>query len=174
MVVVVGEDNEDANPTADGDSSNSRAATAASMVAYDTMIRWNDRKGENEFSGVGEDKRSRIFEREEAWNVDGLLRFVIRSVLEGGEGQTRGGREVRSRERSEEREEGFATAAAAAAAGGGEEEDWGEPVGEAGGDMVEGSIIVFWFLVLFGEGGGFQKWCGSDVSWSELSLLFMN
>lgn len=134
--MFVGDDDDDDRDedrgSACGDSSTSLAAHAASMLGYDTIIRRNERSGENEFSGVGDDRRSRIFSSEEPWKVAGLLRFVIRSVLEGGEGQTRGGRDVRSREREEgEEEEGFAAG------------DWGEPVGEAGGDMVEGSIIVF-------------------------------
>lgn len=130
--VVEDDDRDDDRGRASGDSSNSRAATAASTVGYDTMIRRKERSGAKEFSAVGEERRSRILSSEAGSNVAALFRFVIRSVLEGGEGQTSGGREVRSRESSDE---GFA-------AGG--EEDWvGEPVGEAGGDMVEGSIIVW-------------------------------
>lgn len=63
------------------------------------MMRWKERSGENEFSGMGWERRSLICSRVAGWNVVMALRFVIRRVLEGGEGVMRGGTEERSRER---------------------------------------------------------------------------
>ena len=59
-------------------------------------MRWRDFSGEKEFRGTGWERRSRRRWRVVAWKVEGLLRFVIRRVLEGGEGVVSGGREERS------------------------------------------------------------------------------
>jgi len=78
------------------------------------MRRRREGRGEKEFRGVGWERRSESLERVVGWKVEGELRFVIRRVLEGGEGVIRGGREERERERGvwvpfdggEEEEEG--------------------------------------------------------------------
>lgn len=62
-------------------------------------MRRRERRGENEFKGTGWERRSFSFSRVVAWKFEGKLRFVIRSVFEGGEGVISGGTEERSRER---------------------------------------------------------------------------
>jgi len=63
------------------------------------MIRQRERRGEKELRGTGCERSSRILERVVGWKLAVELRFVMRSVLDGGDGVIRGGREDRSRER---------------------------------------------------------------------------
>jgi len=66
------------------------------------MRRWREGSGEKELRGTGAERRAWRVWRVEGVKVWGELRFVIRRVLEGGEGVMRGGMEVRERERGVE------------------------------------------------------------------------
>lgn len=61
-------------------------------------MRHRERRGEKELRGTGCERSSLIFESVAGWKLAVEMRFVIRSVLDGGEGVIRGGREERSRE----------------------------------------------------------------------------
>lgn len=61
-------------------------------------MRQRERRGEKELSGTGCDRSSLIFGSVAGWKLAVEWRFVIRSVLEGGDGVVRGGREERSRD----------------------------------------------------------------------------
>lgn len=78
-----------------------------------------------------------MFSRDCGWNVAGLLRLVISSVFDGGEGDIKGGREDRSME--------------SGVPGALDDFDMplvlGEEVGDAGGDMAAGGIIVLLYTL---------------------------
>lgn len=67
----------------------------------ETMIRAMDLRGEKELRGARESMCWRIVAREAGWKILGSVSLVIRRVLEGGAGEMRPGREVRSIERGE-------------------------------------------------------------------------
>ena len=65
------------------------------------MIRCIDFRGEKLLRGAIELMCSRIVAIEAAWKILGSSSLVMRRVLDGGAGEDRGGREVRSRDRGD-------------------------------------------------------------------------
>lgn len=95
------------------------------------MIRRKERRGAKEFKGFCEDTSALILSRAGAWKREGLLRFVMSSVFDGGDGCINAGREEKSSDSGELSPRRFNVPFT-----------FGGNVGDTGGDMMVAGIII--------------------------------